>query len=262
VSTKTYRMTPAGRKLVLGLKSDAGAPAATNGARVVTRVTAKPEASETRTRKEEVAPSKARAKEERHEAPVAKTVAAKPASPPAMAAKSASVVVPVAKPAPVAAPVAKPVVEKPAPAPVAAKPAPAPVAVAEKPAPAPKSAPASSSGEAFDGLTALSRLANSVASQKFTRGGLVTFADACQFWAITPAVHANHLSARLDEIQHVLARAEGHIQSTGQVLRVNDKLELTLTTVIGLQGLHRMLTQKYHRELDAIRARSGAEDEA
>lgn len=107
----------------------------------------------------------------------------------------------------------------------------------------------------FEGIHALARLATSVASQKFSRGGLVTFLDACQFWAITPAIHPAHLEPRLREIEKLLERAEAHIKATGQALRVDDRLELTLTTVVGLQGLHRMLLQRYHRELDAIRAR-------
>jgi hypothetical protein len=36
---------------------------------------------------------------------------------------------------------------------------------------------------------------------------------------------------------------------------VSDKIEVTLTTVIGLQGVHQTMVQKYRRELDTIRAR-------
>ena len=149
-------------------------------------------------------------------------------------------------------------------------PTPAPVVRAPEPVrsvPVPAPAPVRSGDVAgkFEGVPALQRLVMSPASQKFTRGGLVTFADACQFWAISPSIHPTHLAPRLEEIETVLRRAEAHISSNGAGIKVHDRLEVTLTNVIGLQGLHKMLTQKYHRELDGIRGRgvttsSGGDD--
>jgi pyruvate/2-oxoglutarate dehydrogenase complex dihydrolipoamide acyltransferase (E2) component len=225
VSTKTYRMTAAGRKLVLGLKSD---PAAVSDAPSTSRVARAP----AKLQRADLAGSRAR-----HDDVAAKS------RPREARLQSAAVV---SAPVPAAAP---------------AKPAPVPAAAPAKPAPAPAPAPAAdkhepaASGPVFEGVAVLTRLAGSVASQKFTRGGQVTFADACQFWAISPAINARQLAARLDEIQGLLERAEAHIQSTGRAIRVSDQVELTMTTVIGLQGLHRILAQKYRRELDAIRAR-------
>ena len=108
----------------------------------------------------------------------------------------------------------------------------------------------------------LQRLATSIASQKFSRGGLVTFQDACQFWAITTAIHPSHLQPRLTEIEALLKRAETFVQQINAPIRVHDRLEITMTTVIGLQGLHRMLAQRYHRELEGIRGKAAASSNA
>ena len=51
-------------------------------------------------------------------------------------------------------------------------------------------------------------------------------------------------------------------QSAAAPIRINDRLEVTLTSVIGLPGLHKMLTQKYHRELENSRGRPSTEDES
>ncbi|MEI8257495.1 MAG: hypothetical protein WCJ30_17615 [Deltaproteobacteria bacterium] len=116
------------------------------------------------------------------------------------------------------------------------------------------------SASSFEGLHVLQRLATSVAIQKFSRGGLVTFQDACQFWAITPAIHPTHLQPRLNEIEALLKRAEQLVEQTSASIRVNDRLEVTMTTVVGLEGLHRMLAQRYHRELENIRGRATSHD--
>jgi hypothetical protein len=116
-------------------------------------------------------------------------------------------------------------------------------------------APVASEPVPFDQAAMLSRIATSVASQKFARGGMITFDDACAFWGISRTSAGDVLVSRLEEFEDVLGRAEKHVRKTGAPVRANGRFEVTLTTVVGLQGLHRMLLQRYQRELDVIRAR-------
>jgi hypothetical protein len=260
VSTKTYRMTPAGRKLAAALRSNGDANAIADAMDKPRPAPPRAEREEKPVRVEkaervveraapvEVAKPRVREPEEIRPTP-AKTIE----RPAAAAARS---VVPTPAPA------------RPAPAAVAA------VAAATAPAspasPRLPSAPVRSGpilggrnvpgASNFEGLHVLQRLATSVASQKFSRGGLVTFQDACQFWAITPAIHPTHLQPRLTEIENLLKRAEQFVQQTAQPIRVHDRLEITMTLVIGLQGLHRMLVQRYHRELENIRGKATSND--
>ncbi len=126
-------------------------------------------------------------------------------------------------------------------------------AVAPVVAPAP--AHAASTAEPFDEALALGRLAVTPAAQKFTRGGLITFGDACGFWSIGPGMTGPQVQARIDSLRALLGRAEGHIARTHAAIRVHDRLELTLTSVVGLQGLHTMLSTRYARELEGVVAR-------
>ena len=116
---------------------------------------------------------------------------------------------------------------------------------------------AASAGEPvpFDQSAMLARIATSIASQKFARGGMITLDDACAFWGISRTTSGDVLKSRLEEFEDVLSRAEKHVRKTGASVRANGRFEVTLTTVVGLQGLHRMLLQRYQRELDVIRAR-------
>jgi hypothetical protein len=109
----------------------------------------------------------------------------------------------------------------------------------------------------FDEVPALTRIATSIASQKFARGGMITFDDACAFWGISRTTVGSVLVERLAEFEDLMVRAEAHVRRTGAPVRTNGRFEVTLTTVVGLQGLHRMLLQRYQRELDGIRAREG-----
>jgi hypothetical protein len=107
----------------------------------------------------------------------------------------------------------------------------------------------------FEHASALARIATSIASQKFARGGMITFDDACAFWGISRTTTGAVLKERLHEFEEILSSAEKHVRKTGAPVRSNGRFEVTLTTVVGLQGLHRMLLQRYQRELDVIRAR-------
>jgi hypothetical protein len=117
---------------------------------------------------------------------------------------------------------------------------------------------ASSETPTIEQRALLARIATSIASQKFARGGMIHFDDACAFWGISRTSNGEVLAARLEEFEEVLSRAEKHVRTTGAPLRVNERIDITLTTVVGLQGLHRMLLQRYQRELDVIRARDAS----
>ncbi|MBL8685320.1 MAG: hypothetical protein JNK05_39440 [Myxococcales bacterium] len=217
-NTKTYRLTPAGRKMARSLGYVPGA--ATFGDAVKPKVVA-PVASPAAI----LAPALAAAK-----ASVAPVVSAKSVDPAAHAANET---------------VARPVEKKDAHAKER-------VAASALP-----SGRAASAGEPvpFDQSAMLARIATSIASQKFARGGMITLDDACAFWGISRTTSGGVLEARLEEFEDVLARAEKHVRKTGAPVRANGRFEVTLTTVVGLQGLHRMLLQRYQRELDVIRAR-------
>jgi hypothetical protein len=258
VSTKTYRMTPAGRKLASALRSNGDAAAI---AEAMDRPRAAAPARAERVEKTErverpVAPAPVEAAKPRvRDAEEIRSAAKTAERPAAIAAAPATASAQAARVAPAAA--------IPAPAATPARPAPAPVRAAPAPVAARAATPSAIRGAApgasnFEGLHILQRLATSIASQKFSRGGLVTFQDACQFWAITPAIHPTHLQPRLGEIEALLKRAEKFIQETGVSIRVHDRLEITMTTVIGLQGLHRMLAQRYHKELEGIRGKASS----
>jgi hypothetical protein len=237
VSTKLYRITPGGRKFAQALldntpSNDTDAQPTRVRTRTA-RAAAQREVSTVRD-EESAPPARAAARTARttEESPEPR----RPTTPPRAPERVSTVAPkPVRAPEPVARPSAPP-----------ARPAPVPA-----PAATSSSVPASK----FDGMATLQRLVTSVANQKFSRGAMVTFADACAYWAINASVNSGQLASRLIEVEALLKRAEGAIQSSGAPIRVNDRVDVTLTTVIGLQGLHRMLKQKYQRELDHIRAR-------
>lgn len=104
----------------------------------------------------------------------------------------------------------------------------------------------------FENAASLVRVATSVASQKFSRGGMITFDDACSFWGISRNAKGRELSERLREFDELMTAAAKHVQKTGAPVRVDHRFDVTLTTIVGLQGLHRMLLQRYQRELDLV----------
>jgi len=222
VSTKTYRMTPAGRKLATALR--------TNGNQATQALASERRAARAEASVSASAPDESRA-----------TRSSRPLSPVAPARTATQPSVPPRAPA---ARVSQPAVRAPVPT-VAARPSSAPTASSD-----------------FQGLPSLQRLATSVANQKFARGSIVSFQDACQFWSISQALPAAQVQTRLTELEQLLKRAEQYIQRTGVSIRVHDRLEVTLTTVVGLQGLNSMLTQRFRRELESLRGKSSRESGA
>ncbi|MDP3274389.1 MAG: hypothetical protein Q8Q09_04290 [Deltaproteobacteria bacterium] len=128
---------------------------------------------------------------------------------------------------------------------------------ARGPAPTSRAAANAKPVVVFEDAVFLARVASSVAGQKFSRGGMITFDDACSFWGIARSTSSSVLKARLEEFDQLLSLAEQHVRKTGAPVKTEGKPDVTLTTVVGLQGLHRMLLQRYQRELDGIRAREG-----
>jgi hypothetical protein len=104
----------------------------------------------------------------------------------------------------------------------------------------------------FEHASSLVRIATSVASQKFSRGGMISFDDACSFWGISRNAKGRELSERLREFDELMTAAAKHVQKTGAPVRTDSRVDVTLTTIVGLQGLHRMLLQRYQRELDLV----------
>jgi len=225
-NTKTYRLTNAGRKMARSLGFVPGVPF---GAESKAKSAEKPSEKS----HEKVVLEKTVEKIERVAAPVA-------------AVKEVAAVLPSAEPV-----AARPVEKKDAHAKER-------VASSALPSVRPTVAPASSEPVPFDQSAVLARIATSIASQKFARGGMITFDDACAFWGISRSSNGEVLAARLEELEDVLSRAEKHVRKTGAPVRANGRFEVTLTTVVGLQGLHRMLMQRYQRELDVIRARDAS----
>jgi len=108
----------------------------------------------------------------------------------------------------------------------------------------------------FGAAEPLERLAKSVASQKFSRGTVLTLQDACLFWGVSPASGRALVEKRLEEVGGLLARAEQHVRQASAAILGPTGLEITLVTVIGLQGLHQTLRQRYQGELH-VRAPAG-----
>lgn len=225
VSTKVYRMTASGRKYALALESGCANEPKTKDVK-------KTSSAKTPAARRKTAPVKTKGE---HESARAASRAERPTVVSTKApAKAAHVMAMVASPSRTAArPVSKPETPPDREEPVAK----APVTAAR-----------------FD-PSALRRLVTSVANQKWARGSMVTFADACAFWGISPGIHAAQLEPRLSDVDAVLKGAAERIESTKAAIEIDGGIEVTLTTVVGLQGLHRTMLQKYSREIDAIRAR-------
>lgn len=284
VGTKTYRLTVLGRKVATSLQSEVGVTVARGRAGARSIAVGAPAPSEPDDSVDSVAHARESVREER---PVAKQAAPRASvvasvegsasapsesprprlrSVPGGASSKRSAPVPAATESVVEAREAKPEAiapvsplvraVKPEARPVVA-PAPVPASRVERaPVVAPAGpAPVASTAEPFDEAFTLGRLAATAAAQKFTRGGLITFGDACAFWTLGPGTTGPQVQTRLDALRALLARAEAHIARTNAAIRVHDRLELTLTSVVSLQGLHTMLSTRYARELESMVAR-------
>lgn len=150
-----------------------------------------------------------------------------------------------ARPAPravKAAPVAEPKA-----APVKARPASARVARVE-----PKAAPRVT--EVLSSLTvhevaAVQQIARAEALRKFLRGSPLNFQDACAFWGINSSMRPASVEQRLESTGALLTRA---VESFGDDGVADPRLP-SLSTCYGLFNLHRLMTDKFSRELNTLR---------
>lgn len=152
---------------------------------------------------------------------------------------------------------AAPAVERPAakPAPaVAAKPAPKPApqrATATRAAREPKPVTPTVSVAPLDAteIASLHQVAKADALRKFLRGSPLTFTDACSFWGFSTSSRPAVVQQRLDASAELLKKA---VESFGNGASADPRLP-PLSTCYGLFNLHRLMMEKFSRELDVLR---------
>ncbi len=98
-------------------------------------------------------------------------------------------------------------------------------------------------------LHALGMIAKAEALRKFLRGSPLSFNDACHFWGISTSMRPAMVQQRLDGTAELLKRAVESFGDDGP----SDPRMPTLSTCYGLFNLHRLMTEKFSRELDALR---------
>ncbi len=256
VSTKTYRMTPSGRKFVVSLKAIAADPNAAPP-RLPVRASLAP--SERKSEPTNADRAKPKAREEVPARTAAPPVSApskslRGSAPPPPPAKSAAATPSsMARQVPPAASTGSRIAASSGSSASGTLASSRPVAA--KPGTSAPAARTSTATGGFDGTAVLQRLMTSLAAQKWTRGSMVTFQDACAFWGIAAGTHPSQLGAKLEEVDTLLNRALLRVQTSKTAIAINDRVEMNLAQVIGLQGLHRTMAQKYKREIDSMRGR-------
>jgi len=100
-------------------------------------------------------------------------------------------------------------------------------------------------------LQSLFRCVSSAAFQKFTRGGMISFADASGFWGIA-GLRGTRIQERLDDFRKLCDQVDEQIRATNATLRVFDRIDVTLSTVTSLRGLDQMLRTRYQRDLEQL----------
>lgn len=142
-----------------------------------------------------------------------------------------------------------------APRPMRAEPAAATTAPAAKPARpsrATKAAPAAPR-VALSPLTdlevqSIQQVARAEALRKFLRGSPLTFADACGFWGFSTSSRPAVVQQRLELTGDVLKRA---VESFGA--GATDPRLPPLSTCYGLFNLHRLMSERFAREIEALK---------
>ncbi|MBL8600697.1 MAG: hypothetical protein JNK72_02110 [Myxococcales bacterium] len=148
---------------------------------------------------------------------------------------------------------ARPAVSAPAaPAKAPARPRPARVERAaptpraeEKPAPRPTVVLSSLSNTE---VAALQQVARAEALRKFLRGSPLSFNDASAFWGIIGPMRAGMAQQRIELTGDLLKRAVESFSDEGSDPRLP-----SLSTCYGLFNLHRLMLDKFAREVDALR---------
>jgi hypothetical protein len=94
----------------------------------------------------------------------------------------------------------------------------------------------------------MATIAKSEALRKFLRGSPLTFADACQFWNISPSRPAG-VREKLEIVEELLKRV---VESFGAEGPSDPRLP-PLSTCYGLLNLHRLMSGRYSREIEALK---------
>ena len=97
-------------------------------------------------------------------------------------------------------------------------------------------------------VVAVGVIAKGDALRKFLRGSPLTFADACSFWGITS--RTSGAQQKVDAIEDLLKRV---VESFGSEGATDPRLP-PLSTCYGLLNLHRLMTGRFSRELEAMKA--------
>ena len=92
-------------------------------------------------------------------------------------------------------------------------------------------------------------IAKSDALRKFLRGSPLTFADACSFWGFSTSSRPAVVQQRVDAATDLLKKA---VESFGNGASADPRLP-PLSTCYGLFNLHRLMSEKFARELDVLR---------
>lgn len=192
---------------------------------------------------------------------LAKQLAAMQAGLTSGAAVGVPTLVEAAAPATAAAPVAPPRAPVAPPAPVVAPPAAArpQSRTTTKATPAPRSAPVAAAPPppvvqaqcalSAKDLYALQQVVKADALRKFLRGHALAFSDACAFWGFSSSSRPAVVQQRIDETADLLKRAVDSFGTEGP----SDPRLPSLSTCYGLFNLHRLMLDKFAREVDALR---------
>ncbi len=103
-------------------------------------------------------------------------------------------------------------------------------------------------------IYALEQVVKADALRKFLRGQSLSFLDACAFWGFTPSSRPAAVAQRLEETADLLKRA---VESFGTEGGPAPRMP-PLATCFGLMNLHRLMAEKFARELDALRSTAAA----
>ncbi len=96
-------------------------------------------------------------------------------------------------------------------------------------------------------VVAVGVIAKGDALRKFLRGSPLTFGDACSFWGIT--TRTTGAQQKVDAIEDLLKRV---VESFGSEGATDPRLP-SLSTCYGLLNLHRLMTGRFARELEAMK---------
>ncbi|MBI5516679.1 MAG: hypothetical protein HY909_23040 [Deltaproteobacteria bacterium] len=98
-------------------------------------------------------------------------------------------------------------------------------------------------------VDALQQIVKADALRKFLRGQPLSFTDACAFWGFSGSSRPAVVQQRLTDTAELLRHAVESFGAEG----TPDKRLPTLSTVYGLFNLHKLMLDRFSRELDVLR---------